>query len=172
LARVQAIIAGTNKRFANGSISFANTTYTAAALVQLFEKLAAAIAKVNAAEASAKDAVTALRGVHAQVNPVLRDYRRFVLATFGTATEALADFGLAPPKAPAPRTTEQRAAAKAKLRATRQARGTTSKKQKLVVKGKVTGVTITPVVEPTPTTPTVQPAPAASNVPNQGTSTK
>jgi hypothetical protein len=172
VAHVQAIIAGTNKRFPNGTISFGNTTYTAAALVQLFQSLADAIAKVNASEASTRDTVTALRDVQAKVNPVLRDYRRFILATFGTASEALTDFGLTPPKARAPLTAEQRVAATAKTRATRTARGTTSKKQKAAVKGNVTGVTITPVVEPTATTPPAQPAPATSDVPKPGTSTK
>jgi hypothetical protein len=46
------------------------------------------------------------------------------------------------------------------------------KKQKAAVKGKVTGVTITPVVEPTATTPPAQPAPTTSDVPKPGTSTK
>jgi hypothetical protein len=172
LAIVQALIAGTNKRFSNQSLSIGNTTYSAATLVQLLQSLADAINKVNAAEVSARDAVAAMRVIEATVKPVIGNYRRFLRASFGTSSAALADFGLTPQKARAPRTSEQKAAAAAKLRATRAKRGTTSKKQKLAVIGDVTGVTITPVTQPPATTPSTQPAPATSNVPTTGTSTK
>ena len=50
------------------------------------------------------------------------------------------------------------------MRATRLARGTTSKKQKLAVKGDVTGVIVTPVTHagpsPSPTAAPAEPAPA------------
>jgi hypothetical protein len=62
------------------------------------------------------------------------------------------------PKARQPLPTEKRAAATAKLRATRTARGTTSKKQKLAVKGDVTGVTVTPITTPAPASPPAAPA--------------
>ncbi len=144
LAQVQALIAGTQTRFPNGTFMLGNSTFTAATLVQLFESLAAATTEANAAETAAKDAVAAMRATQAKVAPVVRDFRRFVLTSFGTTAEPLADFGLPPPKARATRTVEQTAAAAAKLRATRESRGTTSTKQKLALKGKVTGVTITP----------------------------
>jgi hypothetical protein len=54
-------------------------------------------------------------------------------------------------------TVEAKAVAVAKRDATRQARGTTSKKQKLAVKGDVTGVVLTPVTAPAPATPAPQP---------------
>jgi hypothetical protein len=179
LAQVQALIAGTQKRFPNQTFTLGNTTFTTATLVQTLQSLAAAMTAVNTAEASAKDARTALQGVNAKVGPVLRDLRRVILAAFGNSTEALADFGLTPPKARAPRTAEQKAAAAAKLRATRAARGTASKKQKAAVKGNVTGIEIKPVTEPTPSptpsaqaTPATQPAPSTVNTPSQGAPTK
>ena len=64
-------------------------------------------------------------------------------------------------------TTQQLAARAAKAKATRLARGTTSKKQKLAVKGNVTGVIVTPVTVPTAATP-VSPAPPASATPAPG----
>ena len=88
----------------------------------------------------------------------MRDLRTFLRATFGTAATPLADFGLTPLKAPRPLDSEQRAAATAKLRATRLARGTTSKKQKLAIKGDVTGVLVTPVSLAGPSSPTAAPA--------------
>jgi hypothetical protein len=172
LARAQAFIAGAKKRFPNGTFSLGNATFTTATLVQLFESLVEAINAANAAKASARDVVAAMRSTEAKVTPVLRDFQRFVRVSFGTTTEALADFGLEPPKARVPKTTEQKAAAAAKQKATREARGTASKKQKAAVKGKVTGVTITPIIEHTDTTPSAQPAPVASNAPTPGAPTK
>ena len=74
----------------------------------------------------------------------------FIRGTFGDSPAVLADFGLTPKKARKPRTTEQLAAANAKSAATRKARGTTSKKQKLAVKGDVTGVLVTPTTATSP----------------------
>ena len=153
LARMQAIIAGTLKHFPNGSFTLGNAPYTTSSLVALFQSLIDAIDALAAAQASAKDAVTAMRGVKAKVAPVYLDYKRFLLATFRTATPALSDFGLEPPKAPKPRSGEQMAAAAAKAEATRKARGTVGKKKKLTVKGDVTGVVVTPVTEPSGATP-------------------
>jgi hypothetical protein len=157
LARVQALVAGTLKHFPNGSFTLGKTTYTTASLIAALQSLENAILAVNVARTGVKDALTALRGVEATAAPLLRDYKRFVLATFSSAAQELADFGLEPPKAAKPLASEKRAAATAKLRATRAARGTTSKKQKLAVKGDVTGVVVTPV------TSTPSSSPAASS---------
>ncbi len=175
LAHLQAFIAGTLKHFPNGSFTLGNTAYTTSSLVGLFQSLIDAIDAVVAAQASARDAVAAMRQVRARVAPVSMDYKRFLLATFRTATQSLADFGLEPPKAPKPRTGLQNATAAAKAHATREARGTVGKKKKLTVKGDVLGVLVTPVTDPSPAAPTpetphaspgaptAQPAPTASS---------
>jgi hypothetical protein len=137
LAGVRAIIAGTQKHTPNGSFTFGNATYTSASLVQMLQSLADAMAAHDAAQAKAKDALTALHDVDAKVAPVLRAYRRFLVVTYGNANETLGDYGLQPPKARAPLTSEQKAAAAAKARATRKARGTASKKQKASIHGVV-----------------------------------
>ena len=160
LAQLQALITGLQKRFPNGSFTLGNTAYTTAALAQLFQGLIDAINKVNAAQASAKVAVAAMASTRANVGPVLLALKSNLLTTYGTDAETLGDFGLEPRKAPAPRTTEQKTAAAAKMRATRKARGTTSKKQKLAVRGDVTGVVVTPVTS-APASPT-QPATTTS----------
>jgi hypothetical protein len=166
LARVQALIAGTQKHFPNGSFTLGNTAYTTATLIQALKSLESAITTLNAAHASVSDAGTALRDVQSKVAPLMRDYRRFVLATFSTATQELADFGLQPPKARKPLDSQKRAIATAKAKATRTARGTTSKKQKLAVKGNVTGVTITPTTQPAPSlSHPAAPAEPASSAP-------
>ena len=184
LAHVQAIIAGTTKHLPNGSFTLGNTTYTSTSLVQVFQRLVSAMLARNAAETGAKDALTAEQAARAQVDPILRAYEHLVLVTFAGASQTLADFGLAPPKARTPLTAEQLAARAAKAKATRIARGTTSKKKKLGVKGNVTGVVVTPVTAPTPATPAspappVTPAPApaqpgttTSSAPIAGVATK
>jgi hypothetical protein len=158
LAQVQALMAGTEKHFPNGSFTLGNTTYTTASLLQALRSLEDAVTALAAAHSSTKDAVSALRATETKVAPLLRDYRGFVRATFSTTAASLADFGLAPPKARKPLDSEKRAAATAKMRATRIARGTTSKKQKLAVKGDVTGVIVTPVTTARPSSPTAAPA--------------
>jgi hypothetical protein len=165
LAHVQALIASTKKYFPNGQFTLGNTAYTTASLVQTFQGLVDALTALNAAHTSVKDAVNALRAIETKVAPLQRDYTSFVRATFSTAAASLADFGLQPPKARTPITSDKRAAATAKAQATRKARGTTSKKQKLAVKGDVTGVIVTPITHagpsPQPAAP-AGPAPAAS----------
>jgi hypothetical protein len=175
LAHVQALIAGTTKHFPNGSFTIGSTTYTAASLIQVLQGPANAMLARDAAQTGAKDALAAEQTAQTQMGPIVKAYERLVLAAFANATQTLADFGLTPPKARTPLTTEQRAARAAKAKATRIARGTTSKKQKLAVKGNVTGVIVTPVTAPTAAPPPAQPvtttpsAPAASPA---GTATK
>jgi hypothetical protein len=173
LAAVQALIAGTQKHFPNGSFTLGNTAYTTASLVQLLQSLADTMTAVNTAQVAAKHALATEQGAETQVDPVIQIYVRYLQATFANAAPTLADFGLAPRKVPAPRTSEQKAAAAAKAKATRAARGTTSKKQKLAVKGDVTGITVTPITTPTAATPAAQPvsAPATAPAPT-GTVTK
>jgi hypothetical protein len=164
LANVQAIIAGTTKHFPNASFAIGTTAYTSASVIEALQGLENAMNARSTAEASAKDAISAEHAAELQVSPMIRVYKRLVLATFANATQTLADFGFAPPKARTPLTTEQRATSAAKARATRVARGTTSKKQKLAIKGDVTGVIVTPVTAPAPVRPGTSAAPPAPPV--------
>jgi hypothetical protein len=151
LTGIRALIAGTQKHTPTGSLTFGGATYTSATLVQLLQSLVDAMTAHDEAEASAKDLLAALRDVDAKVHPVLGAYKKYLVATYGNATQTLADYGLKPAKAPAPRTVEQKAASAAQLRATRKARGTTSKKQKASIKGVVTPAPETPAAAPSPT---------------------
>lgn len=164
LARVQALIAGTKQHFPNGSFTFGSTVYTAASLIGLLQSLADAIAAADAAHAGTRDTVAALRAARAKVGPVMLAYRRQLLVMFGNTAQTLADFGVPPPKARTPLTSEKKAAKAAKNKATRQARGTVGKKKKLAVKGDVTGVLLTPVTNAgsTPSATAAEPASKAS----------
>jgi hypothetical protein len=162
LAFVQALIAGTQKHLPSASFTLDNVPFTTASLVQLFQSLASAMTGQNTAQSNAKDAVATTQGLAAKVDPVIQAYKSYILAQFNTATQTLADFGIEPRKARTPLTVEQKAAAAAKLRATRAARGTTSPKKKLAISGNVTGVTITPTTTPaSPSSPTVSNASSA-----------
>ena len=162
LAQVQALMAGTQKHFASGSFTLAGAPYTSAAVVQTLQSLADALSAVLAAHAGVKLSLVNLAKVMATVSPVERAYRRCVLAAYTSDPQSLADFGVPPPKPRTPRTSAQNAAAAAKAKATRIARGTTSKKQKLAVKGDVTGVSITPVTTPAAPAPAPAAQPATS----------
>jgi len=103
----------------------------------------------------------------AKMGPVVLALRRTLQSMYANAPDTLAVYGLEPHQVPAPRTAAEKAASAAKAEATRKARGTTSKKQKLAVSGNVTGITITPITAPTAASPvepvTAQPAsPAAA----------
>jgi hypothetical protein len=141
-----------------GSSRSGTPRYTTASLVQTLRSLADALAALDVAHASVKDGVVALRATETKVAPVIRDYTTFLRATFSNATAQLGDFGVQAHKARQPLVTEKRVVATAKLKATRKARGTTSKKQKLAVKGDVTGVVMTPVTHPAPASPPATPA--------------
>jgi hypothetical protein len=168
LTQVQALIAGTAKHFPNAQFTLGKTAYTTASLTQLLQGLLNAINVAIAAHASVTDALRALAQVDAQVAPVIRLYKRYVLSMFGDATQDLADFGMAPPKQRMPKTGEETAAAAAKAKATREARGTKGAKAKRAIKGDVTGVTITPV---TSSEPAADAAPSAPSQTASSTST-
>ena len=91
-------------------------------------------------------ALETIATLEASDGKLLRDVRGILAVMFNNAPATLAVLEIEPPKVRAPLTAEERVVATAKLRATREARGTKSKKQKARIKGAVTGVTITPVV--------------------------
>jgi ABC-type transporter Mla subunit MlaD len=170
LTRVQALIAGTKKNFPNGQFNLVGTSYTTATLVQAFQSLVDAFAPVDGAHAQVRDTVAALRAAEAKVAPLIKAYTSFLRSTFSNAAQ-LGDFGLPAPKAHTALDTEKRAVATAKMRATRAARGTTSKKKKLAVKGDVSGVLVTPVTHAQSATPPATPAgPAPTATANSGAS--
>jgi hypothetical protein len=160
---VQALIAGTQKHFPNDTLRFGTPRTRRRRRSRPSKAWPAPSPLWTRRTLAFKDAGVALRGIETTVGPLMRDFKRFILAAFGSATQTLADFGLQPPKARKPLTSEQRAVRLAKIRATRKARRTTSRKQKLAVKGDVTGVTITPVTHASASSPSATPVDPASN---------
>ena len=156
LASLQALIAGTQKNTPNDTLTFGGASYPAATLIQLFQSLVNAFVAHDAAVASAKDELLALRDVEAKVDPVVRDYKRFLRSKYGKATQTLADYGLAPEKARTPLTGEQRVVAAEKAKETRKLRGTLGKKQKAGIKA-----TTVPAESPPAPAPAAPPKPSA-----------
>ena len=91
-------MAGTQKHFPNGSFTLGNATYTTASLVQALKVLDDALTVLDAAHASTKDAVNALRAAETKVAPLLRDYRSFLRATFSTAARSSLTSACRPPR--------------------------------------------------------------------------
>jgi hypothetical protein len=116
---------GTRKHFANGaqSLTFAGgaTTVTVDATVTNLQKIVTNRAATTAAQATAGDTVKAERAQAPALNAFMDAFEEFVRLNFEADTNALADFGLKPRKAPRPQTAETKAAAAAKRTATRKA---------------------------------------------------
>ncbi len=163
---VTQVIAGAKKRIpnVNQALPVGTSTMTVAVVLGQLQSIIDNRAAVVAAQATAKAKVAAERAALPALTVIFHAFVAFIRFTFGSDPEALADFGLAPHKVPAPMTAEQKAVAAAKRKATREARGTTSAKQKKSVKGNVTA---TLVVTPVTTAPTPAPAqaPAAPAAP-------
>ncbi len=133
--RLLSLIAGLQKHFSNASsLAFGGQTLSPQALIALLQSLIDAGDAAAAAKVSARDAVKAERAKALVVRPTVRAFVKFVYATFAEAQD-LADFGLAPHKPQARLPLSTKVEAKAKSKATRQARHTMGSKQRREVKG-------------------------------------
>ena len=173
LAQLQALVTGLQKELPNGSFTLLSTVVTSASLIQTLQGLINALQAVDTAQLAAKAALVDFNAESAKSGPQIRALMKTLGTMFANSPDTLAVFGLKPRKVPVPRTPAQKAASAAKAKATREARGTASKKQKAAVTGNVVGVTITPITAPAPApaqsvpaTPATQPA-AAAPVPAQ-----
>jgi hypothetical protein len=150
LAQLQALISGLQKQLPSGQFTLLSTVFTTPALVTALQGSVTALMAVTTAHAALKVALAAWDADDAKMGPVTLALRRTLQSMYANAPDTLAVYGMEPHQVPAPRTAAEKAATAAKAKATRAARGTTSKKQKLTVSGNVTGVTITPITAPTP----------------------
>jgi len=164
-ARAGQLIAGTRKHFKTGTqvlqSAGAFATVTADAAVAELQKLIDNRAAAVAARTTAKDVVAAEQAAMPTLVAFMNAFEGLIRGMFGGDTTVLADFGLAPRKRPVPKTSVELAAAAVKASATREARGTKGPKAKRAVKGKVTGIAVTPLTESTPAAPAAS-APASA----------
>lgn len=155
VTRATQLSAGITKHLANvASVTFASAAHTPADLTTAFQTLVSLRAAVIAARAAEQAKLAAESAQRPAILVLMDGFEAYVKLTYSGQPDVLADFGLAPEKPRAKLTAEQQAAANAKAKATREARGTAGSKQKKSVKGAVTGVTITPVTSaPAPASP-------------------
>ena len=169
---VRQLITGTKARFPNGSqkLTFGSADHTVDEVTGLLQSFVDNRTAVVAAQASAKAKVDAERAQMATLLAFIGEFVKFIRSTFGDAADALVDFGIAPEKARTPMTTEAKAVAAAKRRATRAARGITTKKAREGITGNVTAkLVVTPAAPAPEPTPAVSPAPNAAGAAPSGT---
>ena len=113
-------------------------------IVSTLQAFLAAAKSTAAAHVALKASVLNEKQLRAQNKQLVTDVVQTLRAMFSTQPTLLADFGLALPKKPV-LTPQAKVVAAAKARATRQARGTKSKKQLAAITGDVTGIVVTPI---------------------------
>jgi hypothetical protein len=169
-AQARQLLAGFLKHLSTiTSLMVKSAAYTPAQITDALEALVTLRSNVVAAQAAAKVALIAEEARAPALLIVIDALVSYVKLTYAKSPDVLVDFGLEPRKTPTPLTAEQKAAANAKRKATRAARGITTKAAKQAQTGNVVGVTITPVLSNAPPAPVVTPAsPAAPPVPQTG----
>jgi hypothetical protein len=152
------VIVGIKKNLQNlSSLPVGGSTFTMVAIETLVQSRIDAANAVDVARANWLDATAKYQALNTQVTPVIRGLRRYVIDAFGENSPVLADFGFVPPRKGA-LTPEENVARAEKALATRKARGTMGKKQKLKIKGTVATTAPATPASPVPiTAPSVTP---------------
>ena len=141
----QALVTGIPKYCSKSVFNIASQTYTAVQAVKLISSVLSAVSATANAKPALNDARLAEEEAVAQDGPIVTAIRDNIRVQFGDDTTTLAALAIPPKKPRQPLSAAAGLAATEKLRATRAARGTTSKKQKATISGNVTGVSITPI---------------------------
>jgi hypothetical protein len=118
---------------AKSPITINGTPMTQAQIDAQLKTYIAAFSAADTAKSAYQAALVARRNVQVQARDFYLQVKKAVIAYFGSQSVQLADFGLTPAKATVPKTSAQKAIIAAKARLTREARGTTSKKQKQAI---------------------------------------
>jgi hypothetical protein len=134
---LNAMIKGLQAAFgAKAPFTLAGRAYKRDDIVQILQSLLDAIEAVRIAEAQLKGARTVRANVAKRVQPIERALERFLRAVYGADSAKLLTFGVKPER-PRKVTIQTKADAVEKGRATRKARGTMGKKQRLKIKAKL-----------------------------------
>jgi hypothetical protein len=151
--------AAANQTFNKKTLVLDGKVWTGANLTQTLLGQIAKLQASAAAHATWLQAVADQRSEYSTVIvPLVKALRAYVALLYGTNSQTYRDFGFAPPQKAKP-STETRSAALVQSRATRKARNTMGKKQRLAIKGVVSPVTAVPVA----TSPS-QPSTTTANV--------
>jgi len=162
VAQYEDLISGIQQHLTTGTITVASRTFTGPQAVTFLQGLLMPATETRTAKAAYHEAVLASRTVEVRNGALARAMRAEIGIMYSNSPTVLASFGLAPRKTPKPLSVEARAAANAKAKATREARGTRGKVAKAAITGNVAGVTITPVLIPTAAAASASAATAAA----------
>jgi hypothetical protein len=145
---LSAMISGLQKREQElAPFVIGSKQYTVAQVIAALQARHDATQAVTMTKAAWQAAVKTDHDGRASGQAFLAGVRQTLLTAYAGSVDSLADFGLVGHK-PHATTPEKQVAAAQKAKATRAARHTLGKKQKLALKGDVTGVVVTPVTPP------------------------
>ncbi|HEY3819517.1 MAG TPA: hypothetical protein VGL81_20245 [Polyangiaceae bacterium] len=138
------VIAGARKNFPNGSqvITLDGSSTTIDAVLNEFQAFITNRAAIVAAQTAVRNKVAAERAGMTASNALFTAFVVFIRQTLGGSSVALADFAIPVRKVPVAQTSEQKAVAAAKRKATRAARGTTGPKARKAIKGNITAALV------------------------------
>jgi hypothetical protein len=148
LAELRGLQAGIQKNLATFTFIVAGKTYSGPEALAFVETAIASALAVVEAHTQLRDAIDADKLFRSQNGTTLRALRDMIRLMYQDNVTTLAEFAIPPKKPRAPLSTEAMVARAAKARATRVKRKTLGKRQRLAIKGEVTGVDITPVTTP------------------------
>jgi hypothetical protein len=150
-SQLRAILVGLAKYFQNvSSLTLGGVAYTPADLERLVQQDLDQMATTAQAKAVVRAQVQVERNARAKLNPVLRQLKSYVIATYGDTAEAsttLEDFGYTPRKS-SKKTLDVKVEARDQGKATRKARATMGPKEKAKIKGTVPETSPTPASVP------------------------
>jgi hypothetical protein len=160
LATNQKVSEGVDKHFAKvKNLTLAGVTYTPATLKATFAAETDAHNALDQSRAQLKEQVATARAAQAKASAARKGLKAYVLGNYGAqAVNVLADFGMTPPKTPGPKTSLAKAQAAARAKATRKARHTMGKRERLAIQADP----VTLVAEGTEEASTAPSAPAAA----------
>jgi hypothetical protein len=139
------------------SLLIAGVQVPTTTIISTLQARIAARAATAPAKATYQALVQADQNERASSQALVSGAKQAIGLMYAGQITTLADFGLKPRKAPAPRTPEQKAASAAKAKATRAARHTMGPVQKAQITGATPQGDATPVTPPAPA-PAVAPA--------------
>jgi hypothetical protein len=158
-----ALMAGLSANYApDAMFPLVQGNFTRDELVAQFQQYAQAAQATSTAYQAWRSAVQNERAIEASISPLREGVRNIVVAKLGKSSPQLTGYGFSPRKV-AQTKALTKAASQVKAEATRKARGTVGKKQRLTISGNVTGVTITPITS-APSTEPAAPATTATPV--------
>ncbi len=159
LARNKKISEGVDKHFSKvKSLTVGGDEYTPKSLLAVLTAEDDASLAVDSTRAQLGAQVVTHRSAKVTAAALRSALKVYILGTYGKkAVQMLGDFGMSAPKAPGARTVDEKSKAVAKNLATRAARHTMGKKQKLSITG-VVSPTATTAETPSSSAPAATPA--------------